>query len=66
MPELVHEHNVLLGDSPEQLAAEIARVAHDPELRRKLGRRGYETVSTLFSPSAVVSDLSNRLIATVS
>jgi glycosyltransferase involved in cell wall biosynthesis len=65
MPELVHEHNVLLGDSPEQLAAQVARVAHDPEMRRILGRCGYETVSTLFSPQAVVSDLSSWLIANV-
>jgi len=65
MPELVHEQNVLLGDSPEQLAAEIARVANDAALRRKLGRVGYETVSTLFSPQAVVSDLSSRLMSYV-
>lgn len=62
MPELVHEENVLLGDTPEQVAQSIARVARDPALRRRIGRRGYETVSTLFSPRVVVADLAARLM----
>jgi glycosyltransferase involved in cell wall biosynthesis len=49
IPQLVHEENVLLSDTPG-LARETLRALADPELRARLGRRGRELYESDFTP----------------
>jgi len=38
-----HDENILLADSPREMARQVARAMQDPALRSRLGRRGRET-----------------------
>ena len=49
IPQLAHEDNVLLADTPG-LARETLRALADPELRERLGRSGRELYEAEFTP----------------
>ena len=49
---LSHEHDVLVGDTAETLAAEIDRLYHDAELWARLAANGRQTITRRSSPSA--------------
>ena len=61
MPELEHEKNSLLGKTPEEVAAHVVRACRDAGLRKRLAEAGYETLTTLFNPKVVVSEIEKRV-----
>jgi glycosyltransferase involved in cell wall biosynthesis len=61
MPEMVDGYNALLGKTPEEIAWQIIRAGKDKTLRRRIGQNGYDTVTTLFDPKIVVTDLIKKI-----
>lgn len=57
MPEIVHGHNALLGETAEELAGLIAQAAGDPALRRRLGVAARQTYEQAYAPEAVAARL---------
>jgi Glycosyl transferases group 1 len=57
MPELVHEENCLLGDTPEGITALIAAAARDAALRRRLGEAARRTYIERYRPAIIAEDL---------
>jgi glycosyltransferase involved in cell wall biosynthesis len=57
MPELVHEENCLLGDTPESITALIAAAARDAALRRRLGETARRTYIERYRPAIIAEDL---------
>jgi hypothetical protein len=57
MPELVHDRNCLLADTPEGIADLIAAGATDPGLRDRIGAAARETYVTQYQPKAVARGL---------
>ncbi len=49
LPELVHDQNALLAPTGEALAFEIIKIAHDKELRQRLGVGGRQTYDSSFA-----------------
>ncbi len=60
---IAHNDNGLLADpaSPDQLAAALEKLARDPELRTRFGRRANEIVRTRFSYEAGVDWIARAL-----
>ena len=56
-PEMVHDENVLLGATPDELVTQIRRASTDPVLRRRIGQAGYRTYREHFTPDVVVGRL---------
>jgi glycosyltransferase involved in cell wall biosynthesis len=54
MPELAHDENVLLGRTPDEIAALIARAAEDAALRERIGRGGFDTFQAYYRSDMVV------------
>jgi glycosyltransferase involved in cell wall biosynthesis len=66
IPELIqHGENGLLVSArePEQLAEAIRRLVEDPDLRRRLGQRGLDTVRSRFDRGRTVRDLADIFTA---
>jgi glycosyltransferase involved in cell wall biosynthesis len=61
MPELVDGHNILLGDSGEEIAELIEKAATDHALRRRIGRAGFETLKTKFRPDQCTTEMGRRM-----
>jgi glycosyltransferase involved in cell wall biosynthesis len=61
MPEMVDGYNALLGKTPEEITWQIIRAGKDKTLRRRIGQNGYDTVTTLFDPKIVVTDLIKKI-----
>lgn len=61
MPEVVHEHNALLGATADDLVDCIIRAGQDVALRRRLGRHGQETLRASFAPPRVVGHLASDI-----
>lgn len=57
MPEIQHGVNALLGTSAQEVADLVAHALSDKNLRRRIGRGGVETLSTLFAPQTVTRQL---------
>ena len=51
---LEHGRHLLLAKSPDEFAAAVIRVYHDPRLWRQLAATGQELASRIFSPEAVL------------
>lgn len=66
MPEIVHDQNALLGETPEHMADLTAQALADKTLRRRLGAGGYETFRTKFSAATVGALLGARIHAALS
>jgi glycosyltransferase involved in cell wall biosynthesis len=65
MPELEHGYNALLGDTAEEIADLVARVAKDVALRENIGRGGYETFQKYYRSEAVVPRMLKEMECTV-
>ena len=61
IPELAHEHNALIADSPEGLAGETLRALGDPALRASLGAAARETYEGAFQPRVAVGRIADTL-----
>lgn len=61
IPELAHERNALLGDSPETLAEQLVRAIREPELGTRLGTGARSTYEQYFTPSAAGAPLAATL-----
>jgi hypothetical protein len=57
MPELVHNQNCLLGDTPESITALIATAASDPALRSRIGEAARRTYIGRYRPAIIAEDL---------
>jgi glycosyltransferase involved in cell wall biosynthesis len=57
MPELVHDENCLLGDTPESIAALIAAAASDPALRSRIGEAARRTYVERYRPALIADKL---------
>lgn len=65
MPELEHGYNALLGDTAEEIADLVARVARDVPLRESIGRGGYETFQKHYRSEVVVPRMLEEMECTV-
>jgi glycosyltransferase involved in cell wall biosynthesis len=61
IPELEHERNALLGDSPKTLAEQVVRAIGDAELRVRLGSGARSTYERYFTPAAAGAALAETL-----
>ncbi|MEI6514254.1 MAG: glycosyltransferase, partial [bacterium] len=49
--------NILLADTPEEMAAQTVRILKDPALAQRLGENGRKLVEELYSWDAIVDQL---------
>lgn len=66
MPEIKHGYNALLGETAEEIAILVARVARDVTLRETIGRGGYETFQKYYRSEAVIPRMLEEIECTVS
>jgi hypothetical protein len=57
MPELVHDQNCLLGDTPESITGLIVAAANDAGLRRRIGEAARRTYVERYRPAVIAQDL---------
>lgn len=57
MPELVHDENCLMAESPKDIAGLIAAAATDASLRARIGAAGRETYLSSYQPKVVARGL---------
>jgi hypothetical protein len=57
MPELVHDENCLLADTPQGIADLIAAAATDRDLRARIGAAARETYLSCYRPKAIAHGL---------
>jgi glycosyltransferase involved in cell wall biosynthesis len=65
VPELIkHNKTGLLVDpeEPNELANVILKLAHDPELRKKMGKNGYEFLKTMPTWQDLADDIYNQYL----
>jgi glycosyltransferase involved in cell wall biosynthesis len=55
--DVSHERDLLLSDTPAELAESIVRVLSDPELARRLGQNARELAEKRYAWSAIVNQL---------
>ena len=61
IPELAHGQNALLGSSPAELAAHVARALREPDLARRLRSGARETYERFFTPAVAGAALGETL-----
>ena len=61
MPEIVHEKNALLAETPKEMAELIKLALCDKTLRNRIGVGGFNTLKEHFEPELVVSKLVNKI-----
>ena len=61
MPEIIDGENALLARSIEEFSQQIVRAGKDIALRRQIGQNGYETVTTLYHPEKIVTNLIKKI-----
>ncbi|MBI3876857.1 MAG: glycosyltransferase, partial [Verrucomicrobia bacterium] len=61
MPELEHDHNVLLAGSAEEWVAQIKRALADHALRERIGNAGRKTFEEKFAPRVVAAKLAQQM-----
>jgi glycosyltransferase involved in cell wall biosynthesis len=61
IPELEHDANALVGESPEELVREALRALDDPVLRRRIGMCGRDTYDRDFRPDVSVGRIADVL-----
>jgi polysaccharide biosynthesis protein PslH len=67
--DVVHDHDILLADTPAEQAREITRLLEDPGLRERLGKAARETTVARYSWRACADKLEHflyELMATAS
>ncbi len=57
MPEARADHNALLGQTPDQIAALIAAACRDPALRQRIATNARQTYEDHYQPTAVARQL---------
>jgi Glycosyl transferases group 1 len=57
MPELIHNENCLLGDTPEGITALIVAAARDPALRNRIGETARRTYLERYRPAIIAENL---------
>jgi hypothetical protein len=65
MPELVHGENALLGETGDEIADLVVQVIHDPGLRERIGRGGYNTFCRYYRSEIVVPRMLEEINRTV-
>lgn len=63
MPELMHEENCLLADTPGEIAALIDRALRDADLRRRIGAAARRTYEAAYAPRRVAERLLDMIEA---
>jgi len=67
MPEIEHEKNALLGNTPDEIVDCIVRVAADEKLRRRIGQGGYEAFMQYYRSDVVmpkmIAELENCIVS---
>lgn len=61
MPEIVHNENVLLADTADEMAELVAQAASDTAMRRHLGEGGRRTLAQYYRPESVVAGIAERI-----
>ena len=61
IPELEHDRNALVADSPAGLVGETVRALRDAQLRRRIGLSGRETYDRDFRPDVSVGRIADVL-----
>jgi hypothetical protein len=64
MPELVHDDNCLLGDTPESITALIAAAASDGALRSRIGEAARRTYVERYRPALIADGLLRMMAGT--
>jgi hypothetical protein len=57
MPELIHDENCLLGDTPESITGLIVAAARDSALRGRIGEAARRTYIERYRPAIIADDL---------
>jgi glycosyltransferase involved in cell wall biosynthesis len=63
MPEIRHDENALLGETPDEIAYWVAEAARNESLRRRIGDGGYETFRSCFTAERVTAGIVERIRA---
>jgi glycosyltransferase involved in cell wall biosynthesis len=61
MPEIEHEKNALLGNTPDEIVDCIIRVAGDEKLRYQIGQGGYKTFMHYYRSDVVMPKMIGEL-----
>lgn len=61
LPEMAHDRNALLGQTPADIARLVAEAAAQPALRKRLGEGGYETFREFFTASRVAPKIIEKI-----
>jgi glycosyltransferase involved in cell wall biosynthesis len=64
MPELVHDQNCLLADTPESIADLIAAAVRDPILRNRIGEAARRTYLDRYRPNLIAQNLLRMMTET--
>lgn len=62
IPEILHEQNALLAQTPKQAAEHIVRAVTDHDLNLRLRQKGRETYVQFFRPETIASHLEAILV----
>jgi glycosyltransferase involved in cell wall biosynthesis len=65
MPELVHDENILLGSTADDMAALVVRAASDQTLRMRIGAGGRRTLAESFNPRRVAGVMADEIMHTL-
>lgn len=65
MPEMVHGENILLGETPDEIADLVVQVLRDHPLRERIGRGGYQTFCQYYRSETVVPRMLAEIERTV-
>lgn len=63
MPEIKHDENALLGETPDEIADLVSQAARQKKLNRRIGNGGYQTFRSCFTADRVTAEIVNRLVA---
>ncbi len=61
MPEVVHGHNALLGETAEEIAGLVKDACRNADFRKKIAHNARETFMTHYHPEVVVQNLLDRV-----
>ena len=64
VPELVHEENILIGETPEEIASLFTLAVNDKSLRSRIGSKARITYEEKFSSKIVANKIATQLLNT--
>jgi glycosyltransferase involved in cell wall biosynthesis len=65
MPELVHDENILLGRTADDMAALVARAGADATLRERIGAGGRRTLAESFNSHRVAGAIADDIMTSL-